>query len=53
MNMSVSKEKLLALLHSKSSNPNKLSEHIDENVKNLIGELNINDIADFVNDHAI
>lgn len=53
MNFDMSVDQLLALLHSSGSNINALNEVIDKSVADIMNDLTITDIADFINDPYI
>lgn len=53
MNLNVSVEQVLGLIHHGGKNANSLSEIIEEDVKKLIGDLQIDDIEGYVDDHSI
>ncbi len=53
MNLDISMEHVLSLIHNDETDPNKLSEVIDPEIELLLDSLNINDFADFVNDHEL
>ena len=53
MNFDSTAEQLIALIHSKGGDPNKLDEVIDDSVKSMLKDLQITDIAGFVTDYKL
>jgi hypothetical protein len=53
MNLSLTSKEVMALIHHGKSNIAHVGEEIDASVNKLIGDLQINDIANFVNDHSL
>ena len=53
MNLDEGVEKFVALLHSGGKNPNALSEIIEPSVEKIVKDLQIMDIANFVNDDSL
>lgn len=53
MNLNVSVEQVLGLLHHGGKDANSLSEIIEDEVSKLIQDLKINDIEGYVNDHGL
>lgn len=53
MNFESTAEQLIALIHSKGGDPNRLDEIIDDSVKEMLKEIQITDIAGFVTDFKL
>lgn len=53
MNFESTAEQLIALIHSKGGDPNRLDEIIDDSVKDMLKEIQITDIAGFVTDYKL
>lgn len=53
MNFDSTAEQLIALIHSKGGDPNRLDEIIDDSVKVMLKEIQITDIAGFVTDYRL
>jgi len=53
MNFDSTAEQLIALIHSKGGDPNRLDEIIDDSVKQMLKDLQITDIAGFVTDFKL
>ncbi len=53
MNVAVSVDQFLALLHAGGNDPSRLNEVLDENLLKLLEQFKIKDVADFVNDYNI
>lgn len=53
MNFDSTAEQLIALIHSKGGDPNRLDEIIDDSVKAMLKEIQITDIAGFVSDYKL
>lgn len=53
MNFDTTADQLIALIHSKGGDPNRLDEIIDDSVKEMLKDLQITDIAGFVTDYKL
>ena len=51
--MDVTSKELMSMIHFGHGDPNIVAEVLDKNVKVIIGEISINDIANFVNDNDL
>lgn len=52
-NIDIDVKELLAMLANNNSDPNKVSEKIEEDIERVLKKVSIVDIADFISDHSL